>query len=547
MLFKTEPYPHQLAALGKSADAEYYALLMSMRTGKSKVIIDTTAHLYGKGRIDALVVVAPNNVHRNWIEQEVPAHMPDEVPRIAAWWGSTQRKAEREAWEHLWAGDSLPLRVVAFTYDSIITPKGKAELKRVLTAFRCMLAVDESHRAKTPAAQRTKVLLAAAKYAPYRRILTGTAYANSPLDLYAQFKFLHPDILGHSTFTSFRARYAEDAHGLRGTGVGKLMRELKRRGEPFDRSRVNEYLSDDVLVKRAGLIRGRDYYTGIGGFQNLDELYANIAPHAHVVRAADVVGMPEKILRKHPVELTREQRHHYQTMLDEGVAELSAEVAPPPDMSPEDTLVWFLTAEETRVVAHHAMTRALRLQQIVSGYLPDPQDPDVVHPLPTNRPRELMDLLEDIDGKVIIWARFHAELDTIANALRERYGADSVVQYDGRCSAEGKNTAMQRFQYTTLEDGGARFLVGQPQSGGIGLPMHEAAVMVYYSNDYNMVTRDQSIERATRVGKTAPVLVVDMVAPGTTDEKVLDALQRKSREADEFYAAINQSHNEAVL
>ena len=84
--FKTKPYEHQLMALKKAWDKEYYAYFMEMGTGKSKVLIDEIASLYLRGKITAALIVAPKGVYRNWEKGELPIHMPDDIPvQIAAW------------------------------------------------------------------------------------------------------------------------------------------------------------------------------------------------------------------------------------------------------------------------------------------------------------------------------------------------------------------------------------------------------------------------------------------------------------------------------
>ena len=523
-LFKTEPYERQRYALERSASAEAYALLMQMRTGKTKVIIDTGTHLYGQGKIDAVVVVAPKGVHRNWVTEEIPKHAPDEVQPLPVAWAGNNRKRDREQWERLFDPGREGLRYATMNYDAVITSKGKAELKRLLTTFRCLLVLDESHRIKTPGAQRTKTLLGAAKYAPYRRILTGTAVTNAgPLDLYTQFKFLDPYILGHSTFTSFRAQYAVTEVKLTGTGYGKLRSHHQRKGtQPPSMPTAQD-------CRSAGLRMGRDFFEVVTGYENIAELQRRIAPHAVIVRRDECEDMPTVVKQRLEVELAPEQRRIYRDMLEQSIAEL----APPADIDglTLDEQIAAMLAGGDKAKAANALTKLLRLAQVLGGHIPD--EDGTVHAIPSNRLKTVMDRLQDIDGKVIIWSRFRPELAELETAIAKEYGEEAVVAYHGGVSDDAREVAKTRFQ----NDDTCRYFVGNPKSGGTGLPLYAADTMIYYSCEPSAETRWQSEERASVSGKHK-VLVLDVVAPGTVDEKVLTGLAENKQTADDVLGGV---------
>lgn len=518
-LFRTQPYKHQLAALERSAAQEAFALLMSMRTGKTKVVIDTGTHLYSQGKIGAVVVIAPKGVHRNWITEGIADHCPSEVSPVTAFWSGLNRAKDREAWERLFDPAMEGLRYATMNYDAVITDKGKAELKRLLTTFPCMLVLDESHRIKTPGALRTKTLLGAAKYAPYRRILTGTAVTNAgPLDLYTQFKFLDPEILGHSTYTSFRATYAVTEVQLTGPGYGKLQASFKCRGL----TAPSQPTAEDC--RRSGLKLGRDYFEKVTGYENIEQLKQRMAPYSIVVRREECEDMPAIIRQRIDVELEPEQRRIYRDMLEQSIAELS----PPADMDHmtlDEQLAALLSGGDT-VRASNAMVKVLRLAQVLGGHVPD--EDGKLHAIPSGRLAAVMDRLEDIDGKVILWSRFRAELAELEAALVDAYGREAVVAYHGGVSDDAREEAKQRFQ----NDLACRYFVGNPKSGGIGLPLYAADTMIYYSCEPSAETRWQSEERASKAGKHK-VLILDVVAPGTVDERVLESLTRHKGTAED--------------
>ena len=80
---KTDPFKHQRNELTDHGLDDVRGLFWEQGTGKTKPIIDTTAQLYRDSKIDALLVIAPNGVHANWVSDEIPTPLDPEVPRFA--------------------------------------------------------------------------------------------------------------------------------------------------------------------------------------------------------------------------------------------------------------------------------------------------------------------------------------------------------------------------------------------------------------------------------------------------------------------------------
>ena len=135
----------------------------------------------------------------------------------------------------------------------------------------------------------------------------------------------------------------------------------------------------------------------------------------------------------------------------------------------------------------------------------------------------LLDILSDIDTKVIIWARFKADLRAIERAL-----GDLAVAYHGDVSNDQRAIAVERFQ----NDPKVRYFIGQPQAGGIGLTLTAAECAIYYSNSFDLETRLQSEDRCHRIGTKNNVTYIDIEAPKTIDSKIIKALQSKKSLAD---------------
>ena len=57
--------------------------------------------------------------------------------------------------------------------------------------------------------------------------------------------------------------------------------------------------------------------------------------------------------------------------------------------------------------------------------------------------------------------------------------------------------------------------------------MVSASYVIYYSNSYNLEVREQSEDRAHRIGQDKNVLVIDLIVKGTVDEMIISALKGK--------------------
>jgi hypothetical protein len=497
--FKTVPYNHQNDALLRSGDAEYYALFMDMGTGKTKVIIDTAAYMYAHDMIDAVVVVAPNGVHRNWVLNEIPVHMPDFIDCKAHYYQASGSKKQKQLWEKVFSHSGL--KIFCFNVESASNKKGQAELRLCVQTGRVLFVVDESQRIKTPGAKRTQFLVNLARHAEFRRILSGSPITQSPLDLYAQCKFLEPTMTGYTTYTAFRSHFAEIEQ--------RKSKHKTKQGRPI-------------------------YYDHVARYKNIDELERRVSPHCFRVLKSECLDLPDKVYEKVYVEMTAEQKRVYKDLLDKSVAVLTEEcsIDIPPELqgAPNEQIMLFFA--NSKITAKNAMVKILRLQQVLCGSLPD--DEGNVTLLDNNRIKTLSELVSDIRGKVIIWARFRHDVAMIAEILREQYGEDCLAEFHGGVNTTDRMEGVRRFQ----QDDTCRFFLANQHSGGTGLTLTAASDVIYYSNDFSAEARWQSEDRAHRIGQKNNVTYHDMICEGTVDEKILEALQDKKQVAEEF----NYSH-----
>lgn len=261
--FKTQPYAHQREGFERARDASAFAFLMDMGTGKTKVTIDNAAWLWTQGRIDACIVLAPKGVHTQWIAQQVPAHCSVPSVGVAV---SLQRLGKRATAALEAALEEPGLRFVAINTEAVVSERAVALLEGILKRQRCMLVVDEAHYIKNPTAARTKAITKLGRLAHYRRILTGTPVTRGTEDLFSQYRFLDPNIIGCQTFSAFTTAYC---------------------------------------------VRGGFENRQIVGYRNLERLRALIAPYTHRVRKDECLDLPPKVYTTREVPLSDEQRDAY--------------------------------------------------------------------------------------------------------------------------------------------------------------------------------------------------------------------------------------------
>jgi SNF2 family DNA or RNA helicase len=169
----------------------------------------------------------------------------------------------------------------------------------------------------------------------------------------------------------------------------------------------------------------------------------------------------------------------------------------------------------------------MRLQQITCGHFV--ADDGSIQKIKNNRITELMDTLDEIEGKAIIWAHYQYDVKQIIEEIKKVYGPGSVVDYYGLTPQDQRQKNKDAFQ----NDPEVRFFVGTPATGGYGITLTSANTVIYYSNGYDLEKRIQSEDRAHRIGQTKPVTYVDIIAEETVDNKIVKSLRKKVNIASE--------------
>jgi SNF2 family DNA or RNA helicase len=174
-----------------------------------------------------------------------------------------------------------------------------------------------------------------------------------------------------------------------------------------------------------------------------------------------------------------------------------------------------------------ALVQLMRLQQITCGHFK--ADDGTLKIIKNERVNALMDILEEVEGKAIIWAHWRHDIDSIVKAVEKEYPG-SVMTYYGSTSTEDRAKAIKAIQDPKSK---VRFLVGTPQTGGYGITLTEANVMIYYSNGYDLEKRTQSEARINRIGQKRKMTYIDIICEKTVDERIVKALRKKINIASE--------------
>ena len=456
--FKTPPYAHQLKALEMSWNKEVFAYFMEMGTGKSKVLLDNIAMLYDRGKINGALIVAPKGVYKNWHDSEIPAHLPDHIQNKAVLWQSLIGQKQKLKLNSLFKVE-MDLHILIMNVEAFSTKKGVDFATKFLASHNALFAIDESTTIKNPGAKRTKNILKLSKEGKYRRILTGSPVTKSPLDLYTQCHFLDSYLLDHSSYYTFRTRYA---------------------------------------IMRTANFSGRSVQLVVG-YHNLEELTEKLKAFSYRVLKDDCLDLPPKTFMKRTIQLTAEQNKVYQQMKQMALAEMNGKM----------------------ITTATALTQLMRLHQITCGHFK--ADDDSIQEIKNNRITELMDVLEEVEGKAVIWAHYRHDIATIVREIEKKYPM-SVVTYYGDTSTENRQKAIKKIQDPESK---VRFLVGTPQTGGYGITLTGASTMIYYSNGYDLEKRQQSEARIDRIGQEKPMTYIDILAEDTVDERIVKALRKK--------------------
>lgn len=472
------PFQHQQAAyasamnlfleVGKSSTSSGYALLFEQGCGKSLTAVAIAGELYKQRLIDKALVIAPLAVCPVWPREF--ADYADFDVSVSILEGSKAKKIDslQDLLSH-----GTGLKVAAINYESVW------RIEKEIHNFRPSLVIcDESQRIKDPMSKQSKAVHILGDHARFKLILTGTPVANSPLDFFSQYRFLDRSVFGDSWY-AFRARYAI----------------------------TNQEINHSTGRK----------YSRIVGYQHLDELVSKAHSIATRVTKEQALDLPEQLDQILYCYLEPTARKAYIELCKSSIAELEQGLA---------------------VSTRHIVTRLLRLSQIAGGFVRTDIDGyeeqsgagEIVQ-ISQAKLKLFEETLSDLlssDKKIVVFARFTAEINAIVDITAKLVGSDGYRLIDGRVPGSQRGQAVADFQ----NDPDVKVFIAQIQTAGLGITLTAADTAIFYSTDYSYAAYEQAKARIHRIGQKHPCTYIHLLAKDTIDEDVQEALKHKANIAD---------------
>lgn len=455
---------------------------MEQGTGKTKVAIDRTVYNFERGKINGFLILCPKSLVETWLE-EIVTHCPERVMPIVAVWDASLNKATIKQMEAvLYNKDTKRLPILIMNIEGIRTPNANKIAHWWIARNKIHCACDESSRIKTISAKQSIAAHGIADSCTAKTIMTGTPVSQSPADYYSQLRFLMRSPLGFTNYFSFRAKYCV------------LENKVIRLAKPTFDKREKKWTNTRKIIT-------------IAGSQNIDDLKERLKPFSYFVKKKDCLDLPDKIYHERYTSLMKEGLKLYKDISKQIITEI----------------------EQSRfITVEIALTKLLRLQQVVGGFLPSDDDIQAM-PIPGSNPKIdlLVEAIEQFPGPTLIWARFKAEHVAIIKTLQAITSADKIGEITGRIKKDDRENYRRAFQA-----GGIEYLVCTQSCAGYGYTFTAAENEIYFSNTFSHEHREQSEDRAHRIGQTKHVNIIDLWCPVPNvridvDMKLREALKLK--------------------
>jgi len=476
------PWAHQAREFDEHRDDRCRVLLWTMRTGKSKAVIDEAVYQFDQGNIEGVLVVAPNGIHINWVLNEIPKWTFPRNDVMAFGW-ETPKRADWDRIAALKALNEFPgLKWLAVNMEGLVeNGAGGADCLQAMRNFRkachnrIMLVVSEAHHFGRAGAHRTQNLRTIAKGAKFVTLETGTALLNSPLKAYSIYKILDDLALGPEF-------------------AGKAYEKFARRYAEYE-------IDPDAPPYRAK----RRAYKKLKGYKNLDELQAKMAQWSSVVTREDVAGMPDLLRTERIVVMSEVQRRAYLEMVSRHLVEIG----------------------DGMVSAKDAGARVQKLQQIVNGYLKDGDEIIDIDPDAPIYDALVDEVLGTYPENSIVWCRYREDIVRVCAKLRKA-GIPVLEMHGGVPTGKREDVRLQ-FQNSDKPV----VLVGHPAVGGEGKDYSRAHAIIFFSSTPNAIHVNQGEERGTEKWGH-PVTIVRIRTRGTVDDRNWDIVDGKIKVADDL-------------
>ena len=534
------PFGHQKTAIERYTPMDDIALFFEMGCGKSFTTLQIAQAKFNKGEIKGLLVVAPNDVHRQWFNELVFGVDKD---HDGVMWQELQIDFEaqcvggRGGQKELYPFQTEDLfKFVSVNVDTFSQPHKWEDIVFWANCNNYMIAIDEATVIKNPTSKRSqrllyefndikkrgKAIVSSVKKHPVRAVLTGTPVTNGPIDLWAIMEFVHPNYFGRNYY-SFRSYYGmftkltvETSYGSQ-RDVDVLLTEKTWQGihncQSYHEAQVVFGCSEDTYMT----IKHQDHF--VGPYKHADELKKLLEPVATFVKLTDCMDMPKVQYMERKVGMSDAQKAVYESMKKDLLAQYDSYQA---------------TASNKLVVN-------LRLQQISSGFIMGKKtiesgwDLSVFGDLSEAAIEE-----KDLAPNEVVWiGESNPKLDALMRDVAEcdkplliitRYSAEAAKIFE-LCQKAGYRTGM----FTgwkivggidAFKNGELDILVANNSKISRGHNLQIAHTTLFYSNTFSMELRPQADFRTFRIGQKHPCLYIDYSA-AEVDETINTALKMK--------------------
>lgn len=467
--------PVQQACYNYLWGLDHFSLACDVGLGKAKMIIDIASMLWMEGKIKGALILMPPSITISF-SRELVKHC--NVPFKSVILEYTTISAVSEFNSVVESGfDGLTFVVMSMSKlwklsshsTGVYRGRGVPMAEEFLKSRPCMMAIDESHGIMNPDSLQTQNSLYLGQFAKHRLISSGTQTSTSLLNVYSQYQFLSPDIIGVSSIQEFKSRYCV----------------------------FGGYKNKEVV-----------------SYKNVDDVMNSIIPYTFVARREDWLVLPELTVERAYVDPIKEQ-------LDE----ISSIV-----LSRNNLLKDISKMKDHEVDG--VLSKASSAIQLVSGGFRTIEDVhpvtgvitrryEQICEIPTSIPKVamLLDILSDMrNTKVILWVHFKVEQEMLNTVLTER-GFNNIWLKSGMSSI-AKDKAISEFAH-----GKTNILLAHQMVAGTGLTINEAKVAIWYSTPRDPISRTQAKGRNYRYGQTDGVLHLDLLTTKTYDKKILDSLE----------------------
>lgn len=515
-------YEHQLEVVEYAKTHDIAALFWDPGVGKSAAALSVANLKYQEGKIDSLLIVSKNEVHRQWAAEQIPMWI--KVPyQLQCLYGRGGQKIA-----YAFDNDDR-LQIVVTNIDTFSQPTKWQDIANWAMLRKTMFVLDESTVIKNLTAKRTQHILyefndiikvgksikSNIPKTVCRMILTGTPVTNGSLDLYPMMEFLQPGFFGRNYY-SFKYHYGMFTQ----LAVNDRVLDVPLTEEWWNTIKgIQSYAEAKAVCGCSedtfNTIHAQDKYQG--PYKHADELKALLAPVAFFKRLEECEDMPPQNYIVRNVIMSDEQRQCYDSMVDEYIAQYAGATA----------------------TALNKLSLMIRLQQISSGFL---SDKELLNSSEEDDPLKLMYGIDDVDlePKEVTWIgdripkmdMMFTDLEGLSKPVivATRYTAEAARIYE-ELSQIYKCCLMTGWKKvgsaSEFQEGKYDVMVANSSVISHGFNLQNSNAITIYSNTFSLETRLQLEGRIFRLGQKRPCFYYDYLNEDSIDNKVITSLRLK--------------------